>query len=275
MAADSYTALVEEIEASRAEAKGADVDVTRVSRLALRDGAIALAALSIWAAADAWYATTGLTAAALLSALERSRRGLRARPARARVGSLRRRALGRRDRADHEVHAALPDLPARHAAQPGARVQGDERRRQRRALEPGRAVPALGAARCARARRARLRGVRVCVRRQHHRVSGDRALVRGGIAGRELRGAHRREAAPQSLDRLRRGRGAIRGARVPKAGSAVGFARSALRRARRSDRVCPADLQRREALAALARAHEPRDLGDFLRHRRLPPALEC
>jgi hypothetical protein len=69
MAADSYTALVEEIEASRAEPKGADVDVTRVSRLALRDGAIALAALSIWAAADAWYAATGLRAAALLSAL--------------------------------------------------------------------------------------------------------------------------------------------------------------------------------------------------------------
>jgi hypothetical protein len=70
MAADSYTALVEEIEASRAEPKGADVDVTRVSRMALRDGAIALAALSIWAAADAWYAATHLSAAALLSVLD-------------------------------------------------------------------------------------------------------------------------------------------------------------------------------------------------------------
>ena len=67
MAADSYTALVQEIEAKNAEVKSGDV--TRVSRLALRDGAIALAALSLWAAGDAWYAGTHLTAAALLSVL--------------------------------------------------------------------------------------------------------------------------------------------------------------------------------------------------------------
>ena len=67
MAADSYTALVKEIEASQTGAKSADV--TRVSRLALRDGAIALAALSLFAAADAWYAVSGLPAAALLSVL--------------------------------------------------------------------------------------------------------------------------------------------------------------------------------------------------------------
>jgi hypothetical protein len=68
MAADSYTALVNEIEADRSETKSADK--TRVSRLALRDGAIALAALSLWAAADAWHATTHLGAAALLSVLD-------------------------------------------------------------------------------------------------------------------------------------------------------------------------------------------------------------
>jgi len=68
MAADSYTALVKELEASQTETKSADV--TRVSRLALRDGAIALAALSLFAAADAWYALSGLTAAALLSVLD-------------------------------------------------------------------------------------------------------------------------------------------------------------------------------------------------------------
>jgi hypothetical protein len=59
---------VKEIEASRADTKSADV--TRVSSLALRDGAIALAALSIFAAADAWHAASGLTAAALLSVLD-------------------------------------------------------------------------------------------------------------------------------------------------------------------------------------------------------------
>ena len=66
MAADSYTALVEEIQ-ERGETKSADV--TRVSRLALRDGAIALAALALFAATDAWYSATGLGAAALLSVL--------------------------------------------------------------------------------------------------------------------------------------------------------------------------------------------------------------
>jgi hypothetical protein len=68
MAADSYTALVKEIEASQTGTKSADV--TRVSRLALRDGAIALAALSLFAAADAWYAVSRLPAAALLSVLD-------------------------------------------------------------------------------------------------------------------------------------------------------------------------------------------------------------
>jgi hypothetical protein len=68
MAADSYTALVEEIEAKHVDAESADA--ARVSRLALRDGAITLAALSLWAAADAWHATTGLSAAALLSVLD-------------------------------------------------------------------------------------------------------------------------------------------------------------------------------------------------------------
>ena len=66
MAADSYTALVEEIQ-EKGETKSADV--TRVSRLAMRDGAIALAALSLFAATDAWHAATGLGAAALLSVL--------------------------------------------------------------------------------------------------------------------------------------------------------------------------------------------------------------
>jgi len=68
MAADSYTALVEEIEKESATTRSGDR--TRVSRLALRDGAIALAALSLWAAADAWYAGTHLAAAALLSVLD-------------------------------------------------------------------------------------------------------------------------------------------------------------------------------------------------------------
>ena len=44
-------------------------DATPVRRLALRDGGIALAALSLWAAADAWRAVTGLTFATPLSAL--------------------------------------------------------------------------------------------------------------------------------------------------------------------------------------------------------------
>jgi hypothetical protein len=66
MVAETYTAAVEEM--AKSEAKGRDA--TPVSRLAQRDGAIALAALSLWAAADAWYAGTGLTAAALLSVLD-------------------------------------------------------------------------------------------------------------------------------------------------------------------------------------------------------------
>jgi hypothetical protein len=45
-------------------------DATRISRLAQRDGAIALAALSLWAAADAWQASTGLRFAALLATLD-------------------------------------------------------------------------------------------------------------------------------------------------------------------------------------------------------------
>ncbi len=45
------------------------VDAEPVLRLGQRDGAIALAALSLWAAADAWYATTGLGFALLLSIL--------------------------------------------------------------------------------------------------------------------------------------------------------------------------------------------------------------
>jgi hypothetical protein len=45
-------------------------DATPVARLAMRDGAIALAALSLWAAADAWHHTTGLGFAALLSVLD-------------------------------------------------------------------------------------------------------------------------------------------------------------------------------------------------------------
>jgi hypothetical protein len=61
-AADAYTALVEEVEK--------DADTTKVSWLALRDGGIVLAALSLWAAADAWYSATGLGAAALLSVLD-------------------------------------------------------------------------------------------------------------------------------------------------------------------------------------------------------------
>jgi hypothetical protein len=68
MAADSYTALVEAFEKSAAATQSGDA--TRVSRLALRDGGIALAALSLWAAADAWYAATSLSAAALLSVLD-------------------------------------------------------------------------------------------------------------------------------------------------------------------------------------------------------------
>jgi hypothetical protein len=45
-------------------------DLTPVTKLALRDGAIALAALSLWAAGDTWYVTSGLGLAALLSVLD-------------------------------------------------------------------------------------------------------------------------------------------------------------------------------------------------------------
>jgi hypothetical protein len=66
MAADSYTALVNEIQ-EQSDTRSADV--TRVSRLALRDSAIALAALALFAATDAWYSATGLGAAVMLSVL--------------------------------------------------------------------------------------------------------------------------------------------------------------------------------------------------------------
>ncbi len=45
-------------------------DATPVSRLALRDGAIVLVALSLWAAADAWHAQTGLFLASLLGVVD-------------------------------------------------------------------------------------------------------------------------------------------------------------------------------------------------------------
>jgi len=45
-------------------------DLTPVPKLALRDGALALAALSLWAAADTWHATSGLGLAAILSVLD-------------------------------------------------------------------------------------------------------------------------------------------------------------------------------------------------------------
>jgi hypothetical protein len=65
-ATDAYAPRAEELAAE----KTTRADATPVSRLAMRDGAIALAALSIWAAADAWYTATGLGAAALLSVLD-------------------------------------------------------------------------------------------------------------------------------------------------------------------------------------------------------------
>ena len=46
------------------------VDATPVSRLALRDGAVVLAALSLWAGADAWHTVTGLAFAQLLAVLD-------------------------------------------------------------------------------------------------------------------------------------------------------------------------------------------------------------
>ena len=45
-------------------------DATPVGRLAQRDALIVLAALSLWAAADTWYVSTGLGLAAVLSALD-------------------------------------------------------------------------------------------------------------------------------------------------------------------------------------------------------------
>jgi len=45
-------------------------DATPVAKLLRRDGAIALAALSLFAAADAWAATTGLAVAELLAVLD-------------------------------------------------------------------------------------------------------------------------------------------------------------------------------------------------------------
>ncbi len=45
-------------------------DAAPVLKIGQRDGAIALAALSLFAAADAWYTTTGLGFAALLAALD-------------------------------------------------------------------------------------------------------------------------------------------------------------------------------------------------------------
>lgn len=55
-----------------AETADADlpVDATPVIKLAQRQGGIALAILSLWAAADAWYATTGLGFAYLLSGID-------------------------------------------------------------------------------------------------------------------------------------------------------------------------------------------------------------
>jgi hypothetical protein len=51
------------------DSAGESGDVTPVRRLAMRDAAIALGALSLWAAADAWRVATGLTAASVLTAL--------------------------------------------------------------------------------------------------------------------------------------------------------------------------------------------------------------
>ena len=45
-------------------------DATPVSRLALRDGAVVLAALSLWAGADAWHTVTSLAFAQLLAVLD-------------------------------------------------------------------------------------------------------------------------------------------------------------------------------------------------------------
>jgi len=62
--AADYTAPAKDLGAEKANA-----DATPVTRLALRDGGIVLAALSLWAASDAWHSVTGLGAATLLSVL--------------------------------------------------------------------------------------------------------------------------------------------------------------------------------------------------------------
>ena len=56
--------------AANSEVTDLPVDAAPVLRLGQRDGAIALAALSLWAAADAWHAATGLAFAALLATLD-------------------------------------------------------------------------------------------------------------------------------------------------------------------------------------------------------------
>jgi hypothetical protein len=56
-----------EATAAVAEEPTPPADATPVAKLAQRDGGIALAALSLFAATDAWYSVTGLGFAALLS----------------------------------------------------------------------------------------------------------------------------------------------------------------------------------------------------------------
>jgi hypothetical protein len=60
--------MAEAIGSSAAPAETAR-DAAPVSKLALRDTAIALAALTLWGAADTWFATTGLFLAGLVSIL--------------------------------------------------------------------------------------------------------------------------------------------------------------------------------------------------------------
>jgi hypothetical protein len=54
---------------SNAEPVEAARDATPVSKLALRDGVLALAALTLWGASDTWFATTSLFLAGLVSVL--------------------------------------------------------------------------------------------------------------------------------------------------------------------------------------------------------------
>ena len=54
-------------EAVAGEAAEIPADAAPVGKLVRRDGAIALGALSLWAASDAWNATSGLALASLLS----------------------------------------------------------------------------------------------------------------------------------------------------------------------------------------------------------------